>query len=129
MEGIGKDLEILDPEFSAQVVRYDDVVTRSIEEVEPAFPLIKCAIPSWDNDARRQGGGMVIHGSTPAKYEAWLSRLIEMTGERPFFGERIVCVNAWNEWAEGAYLEPDLHYGAAYLKRHRPCSQWPKSGR
>jgi hypothetical protein len=115
MEGIGKDLEILDPEFSAQVVRYDDVVTRSIEEVEPAFPLIKCAIPSWDNDARRQGGGMVIHGSTPAKYEAWLSRLVEMTGERPFFGDRIVCVNAWNEWAEGAYLEPDLHFGAAYL--------------
>jgi hypothetical protein len=77
--------------------------------------LIKTIVPSWDNDARRQGTGLVIQGSTPQKYEAWLANLVERARQNTFFGEPIVCVNAWNEWCEGAYLEPDLHFGSAYL--------------
>ncbi len=58
---------------------------------------------------------MVLQNSTPAKYEAWLTALVERAVAAPFMGEPMVVVNAWNEWAEGAYLEPDQHYGAAYL--------------
>lgn len=109
------EITLLDPEASFQVYAYDDVVTASLAEPAPRFPLIKTALPGWDNDARREGAGMVLHGSTPAKYQAWLSALVDRSAAHDFFGERFVCVNAWNEWAEGAYLEPDLHYGAAYL--------------
>jgi glycosyltransferase involved in cell wall biosynthesis len=109
------DPHFLDDAFSGQIFGYDDLVKGSLEEAAPPFPLIKTAVPSWDNDARRQGAGLVVHGSTPAKYEAWMSRLVEKARDKPFFGEPIVCVNAWNEWCEGAYLEPDLHFGAAYL--------------
>ena len=63
----------------------------------------------------RQGSGLVITGSTPAQYERWLGELVERAVRTPFFGEPMVCVNAWNEWCEGAYLEPDIHFGAAYL--------------
>jgi glycosyltransferase involved in cell wall biosynthesis len=108
-------LEYLDVEFNGKVFSYDDVVAHSLEEPAPAFPLIKTAVPSWDNDARRQGTGLVMSGSTPAKYEAWMSRLVENARRHTFFGEPFVCVNAWNEWCEAAYLEPDLHYGSAYL--------------
>ena len=109
------DPQLLDDTFSGQIFAYDDLVKCSLEESRPPFPLIKTLVPSWDNDARRQGAGLVVHGSTPAKYEAWLSTLVERAQRNPFFGEPIVCVNAWNEWCEGAYLEPDLHFGAAYL--------------
>ena len=105
----------LDADFAGQIHRYDSVVEMSLRDPHPAFPLIKTAVPSWDNDARRQGTGMVITGSTPARYEAWLSKLVDIACANPVFGEPIVCVNAWNEWCEGAYLEPDLHYGGAYL--------------
>jgi glycosyltransferase involved in cell wall biosynthesis len=112
---INADVKCLDDTFGGHVYSYDDVVRYSLDESAPPFPLIKTAVPSWDNDARRQGKGLVVHGSTPGKYEAWLSALIEKAQREPFFGEPIVCINAWNEWAEGAYLEPDLHFGSAYL--------------
>ncbi len=109
------ELTLLDLDSSFQVFAYDDVVAASLAEPAPSYPLIKTAVPNWDNDARREGTGMVLHGSTPAKYQAWLAALVDRSAVHGFFGERFVCVNAWNEWAEGAYLEPDLHYGAAYL--------------
>ena len=104
-----------DDAATAQVYAYDDVVAASLAEPAPAFPLIKTATPGWDNDPRRQGGGLLLHGGTPAAYQAWLAALVERAAAQPFLGERLVCVNAWNEWAEGAYLEPDLHYGGAWL--------------
>lgn len=115
MEPIATGLDVLDADFAGKVYRYEDVVRVSLEEKPPAFPLIRTVVPSWDNDARRQGNGLTITDSTPAKYEAWLAALIEQAGKHPFHGEALVCVNAWNEWCEGAYLEPDLHFGSAYL--------------
>ncbi|WP_439597839.1 glycosyltransferase WbsX family protein [Falsiroseomonas sp.] len=113
---ISAHLDYLDPDFTGTVFAYDDVVRVSLEEPTPDFPLIKCAVPGWDNDPRKQGQNtVIIHGSKPASYEAWLSELVERAARAPFFGEPLVCVNAWNEWCEGAYLEPDLHYGGAFL--------------
>ena len=108
-------LQLLDPAFSADVYDYADLVRGSVEEPAAPFPLIKTACPSWDNDPRRQGAGLVLHGSTPSAYQTWLAELIHLAQRRPVLGESLVCINAWNEWGEGAYLEPDVHFGAAYL--------------
>ncbi len=108
-------LRQFDPQLSAHVYDYDDLVAASLEEVAPGFPLIRTAVPSWDNDARRQGAGLVLRGSTPEKYQAWLAELVARAAAAPALGVPVVCVNAWNEWAEGAYLEPDQYFGAAYL--------------
>jgi glycosyltransferase involved in cell wall biosynthesis len=115
MPAINTSLQYLDIEFEGKAYRYDDVVRVSLDEPKTVYPLIKTAVPSWDNDARRQGNGIVLTESTPQKYQAWLSELIDRAVDNPFFGEPMVCVNAWNEWCEAAYLEPDLHYGSAYL--------------
>ena len=104
-----------DHRATAHIYAYADLVAASLDEPAPDFPLIRTAVPSWDNDARRQGHGLVVHGSTPAAYQSWLATLVDRAAAAPPLGLPLVCVNAWNEWAEGAYLEPDVHFGAAYL--------------
>ncbi|WP_324132784.1 glycoside hydrolase family 99-like domain-containing protein [Bosea sp. (in: a-proteobacteria)] len=115
MQPLNAGLEIFDPSFTGHVISYAETIERSLRESPPDFPLIKAAVPSWDNEARRPGRGMTLQGATPSHYERWLRELVQRSDEFPVYGERIVAVNAWNEWAEGAYLEPDAYNGAAYL--------------
>ena len=77
--------------------------------------IFKCVFPMWDNSARRVSSTPTIFtGSTPALYRQWLEYCLRDAAPGDF-----VFINAWNEWAEGAYLEPDLHYGHAYLEATR----------
>jgi hypothetical protein len=70
----------------------------------------------WDNTARRRSGAQVYAGSTPQLYGAWLAEIARQTVDKFPPEERIVFVNAWNEWAEGCHLEPDLKWGRQYLE-------------
>ncbi len=115
LKNINDRCQVLDSNFKGLVRDYADVVNKSLDEPVPDFPLIKTVSPHWDNDARREGCGMTMHGSTPALYEKWLNGAIEYAVEHPVEQESLVFINAWNEWAEGAYLEPDVHFGHAYL--------------
>jgi lipopolysaccharide biosynthesis protein len=108
-------LQIFDPEFAGEVRRYSDLIRAARDVSDPGFPLIRTVVPSWDNEARRPGRGYTFAGSSPLAYRSWLDDAIAFANQHPFHGEPFVFVNAWNEWAEAAYLEPDVHYGSAYL--------------
>ncbi len=114
LKDINHQLHIYDPNFTGNVRLYEDIVDTSLRDVNHAFPLIKTAFPSWDNDARKQGAGMCFHGSSPELFQRWMEGLVRYAKTKPFFSESFVFVNAWNEWCEGTYLEPDCHYGYAY---------------
>ena len=103
----------LDHDF--RVYDYDELVQLSLSELAPDYPVARSVMTHWDKGPRRPGRGHVVHGSTPRKFEEWTSAIVARSQRNPFFGEPVVFVNAWNEWAESAYLEPDTHYGAAYL--------------
>lgn len=91
---------------------YDQFVAAALGDPGTSYPLIRSCFPSWDNDSRRQGASSIIHGSTPERFRRWLQTLVDRAETGP---DPIVCINAWNEWGEGAYLEPDRHFGYAYL--------------
>lgn len=104
------------PDFKGRVIEYDDFVDVSLKEpLNVGYPLVKTIVPSWDNDCRRPNRGLTLESSTPLKYQKWLEELINRAIRNPIEGTPIVAINAWNEWAEGAYLEPDVYYGSAYL--------------
>lgn len=68
----------------------------------------------WDNTPRKGRRGVVFDGANPALFEEYLSMQIKKSNENGF-----LFINAWNEWAEGAYLEPDEHFGFSYLEAVR----------
>jgi hypothetical protein len=83
------------------------------------YLLFPGCCPMWDNEARKPRRGQGFYGSTPARYGTWLERAARGMLDFPEPDRRLVFINAWNEWAEGTYLEPDRHYGAAYLAETR----------
>ncbi len=108
---------VADKEFVGRVLDWSVLPERSRNYEKPSYTLFRGVNPSWDNTARRKRDGTIFVNSTPDLYEEWLRNAAEDTVER--FEEpskRLVFVNAWNEWAEGAHLEPDARLGFAYLE-------------
>lgn len=101
-----------------RIFDYREVVRRALAHPEPPYCWFRCVTPSWDNSPRRESGALILDGSTPDLYGGWLEEIVRRTVHRPS-GEQLVFINAWNEWAEGAYLEPDADLGRAYLEATR----------
>ena len=66
----------------------------------------------------------MLLGSNPAAFGKWVERAGRHTVDRfrsP--DERLIWINAWNEWAEGAHLEPDERYGYEWLHAVRDAQE------
>ncbi len=72
------------------------------------------AFLDWDNSARVGGRWpLIFTGSTPKKFCTYLTRQINRSLE---INSDLLFINAWNEWGEGTYLEPDKKHGYQYLE-------------
>jgi hypothetical protein len=94
---------------------YANVLLDLIKEARPEVKSYPCLLPNWDNTPRSGKNGLVLKDSTPELWRIQAQRALEMT-EGIDFEERLIFVKAWNEWAEGNYLEPDLKFGKGYLE-------------
>jgi hypothetical protein len=78
----------------------------------PYFPNVSIG---WDNNARMLNETAAhINDSTPEKFEAALVKAKEWVDAHPK-QPKVITLNAWNEWPEGSYLEPDEKFGMQYL--------------
>ncbi len=95
---------------------YENLVERTIRSETVEYPRYPCVAPSWDNTARRKQGATIYLGSDPAIYGRWISYAVNHVKQNFAGDERLLFINAWNEWAEGCHLEPDIAFGHGYLE-------------
>ncbi len=98
-----------------RVYDYDAFVARQLAKPAAPYHRYPCVTPRWDNTPRRPKDSVVLLGPSPDRYRRWLSHAVESVAGLPG-DERLVFINAWNEWGEGSALEPDLLRGNAYLE-------------
>lgn len=97
------------------VYSYEEVLPSLVEKEKPGYQDYPCVIPNWDNTPRSGTNGLVLHDSSPELFRRSLRVALDRVSvERE--QERVVFLKAWNEWAEGNYVEPDLKYGRDYLE-------------
>ncbi|MGO1405997.1 MAG: glycoside hydrolase family 99-like domain-containing protein [Agrococcus casei] len=111
----------VDPGFRGGIYDYA-AMCRAAERKYLAGKLAETDFPgamvAFDNTARRQWEPDVWFGANPFTFRRWLRACVAAVAHRPE-AERIVIVNAWNEWAEGAVLEPTRRWGKTFLKAAR----------
>ncbi len=100
--------------FTGDIFDYTTIITSNPMHNAP-YTLYKTVFPAWDNTARRNLNAHIYAFSTPALYEEWFTRALQYSKDNNPSDQNFTFINAWNEWAEGAYLEPDKVYGYAYL--------------
>ena len=129
---ITSDIQGLNSNYAGTVYDYPNLIEKCQELPQPPYRLFRGVCPGWDNESRKPGHGVTYAGATPALYRQWLNSACEYTSKNLPAGEQFVFINAWNEWAEGAYLEPDRRYGYAWLQataealQQFPAGQLPR---
>ncbi|MDD4913596.1 MAG: glycoside hydrolase family 99-like domain-containing protein [Methylococcales bacterium] len=112
-------IRVSDGRFAGQVYNYQSSVNGAAFYERPKWLEYRGVMPSWDNTPRKLERGISFYGATPELYGEWLDTVAAETCASLPDEQRFVFINAWNEWGEGAYLEPDRRRGYAYLNRTR----------
>lgn len=93
------------------ILEYDDVWNDILSEKMSSKTFLE-GVVGYDDTPRRGRHGCIVAHSTPEKFSYYLTELL---AKGAACGTDMVFLNAWNEWGEGMYLEPDQRYGEKYL--------------
>lgn len=100
--------------YTNRIISYKTLMQNVVNNRYSECKNFPCVFPSWDNSARHDAA-IIIQNDDPEDYSEWLRRTVGKVASYPE-EERIVFINAWNEWAEGCHLEPDQRFGRAFLE-------------
>lgn len=115
--------KMINPHYEGTILDYNAAAEYGEKQPLPVYKKFRGIFPGWDNEARKPGRGITFINNSPLKFQQWLSSLLAFTHQKFPQTERLIFINAWNEWAEGAHLEPDRKYGFSFLEACRIASQ------
>jgi hypothetical protein len=98
---------------------YEKTVVNAVHRKSVPWPRYPGTFPSWDNTARQPLAGTSFDGCSPEAFQRYAEEQIRKARNLFCDDSRLVFLNAWNEWAEGAHLEPDRAYGHRWLEAIR----------
>jgi hypothetical protein len=110
--------------FKGHVADYNELAIRYCVRDGAPYKRFAGITPGWDNTARRQNDSFCIERATPGAFQAWATDAIARTKQQFVGEERLLFINAWNEWAEGAYLEPDRRFGHSFLEAFKNAQEY-----
>ena len=99
---------------------YDILWNRALHRKWEDAGTIPGAFCDWDNTPRQRTNAVVTKGVTVEKFEKYMKQLLKRAKAN---GSPFVLINAWNEWGEGAYLEPDMGRGDGFLAAIREAKK------
>lgn len=111
---VSLDLSALQSNKGPNQENYDYIWKSILNQSPISDKSIPGAFVDWDNTPRRGSRGSLMVGVTPEKFGAYLKE--QMRRSHLIYKKDMLFLFAWNEWAEGGYLEPDLKNGNKYLK-------------
>jgi lipopolysaccharide biosynthesis protein len=116
-KNITSSYEFINKSYQGSLYDYDDIASNGYKEAEPDYKLFRSVMMGWDNTARRQNNSHAFPNYSLDTFSKWQSAIYNnlFYNDKYSNDEKIVFVNAWNEWAEGTHLEPDVKYGYAQL--------------
>ena len=92
---------------------YDEIWNKILKRKGQDEHTILGCFNDWDNSPRRSYNSMIMKGASPEKFYVFFKQLLIKARE---IKSPMIVINAWNEWAEGAYLEPDEKNRYGYLE-------------
>ena len=99
------------------LVLYSSVLYKNIDSINANddFPLYRGSMTEFDNSPRKKEASSIFKNYSPEQFYMVNKKIIEWTRNKYDRNSRFIFINAWNEWGEGAYLEPDTNYGYASI--------------
>ena len=98
---------------------YPDTVAAFCGRPDVPYRRYPAVFPSWDNTPRQPMRSDTFEAATPETFQAYVEEKVEHARRHLMGDERLLFVNAWNEWGEGAHLEPDIGFGHRWLEAFR----------
>lgn len=96
---------------------YDDAWKAILDHVPVDDKCVPGAFVGWDNTPRKSHRGQIYIGDSPEKFKKYMTEQIKRA--RDVYHKDMIFLYAWNEWAEGGYLEPDVRSGFGNLEAIR----------